>query len=164
MQVLHPVCCGIDVHAAPLTACLRRVSDDGRITPELVDCSTTYGALIAVRSWWHEQQGPVVARERTGVYGKPVSHDLSKTVAVWVAKSPDVRQRPGTKTDVGSVRGAWWRHWWRAQETRCSCPSWRWGVCVARYRSSQWRSKGSVPPTTPRVWPGLWRWSTYWVG
>jgi hypothetical protein len=32
MQVIHPVCCGIDVHAAQLTACLRRVSDDDQIT------------------------------------------------------------------------------------------------------------------------------------
>jgi hypothetical protein len=29
MPVLHPVCCGIEVHAAQLMACLRRVSDDG---------------------------------------------------------------------------------------------------------------------------------------
>ena len=41
MQVIHPVCCGIDVHSTQLTACLRRVSDDGQITTELVDYSTT---------------------------------------------------------------------------------------------------------------------------
>jgi hypothetical protein len=41
MQVIHPVCCGIDIHAAQLTACLRRVSDDGQITPELIACVTT---------------------------------------------------------------------------------------------------------------------------
>jgi hypothetical protein len=55
MQVLHPVCCGIAVHAAPLTAGLRRVSDDGQITPERVDWSPTSRALIACRTWWQAQ-------------------------------------------------------------------------------------------------------------
>jgi len=99
MQVLHPVCCGIDVHSAQLTACLRQVSDDGQITTELVDCGTTYRALIAFRIWLQEQQCPVVAIESTGVYWKPVYHVLSEAIEVCVANSRDVRQRPGKKTD-----------------------------------------------------------------
>jgi hypothetical protein len=51
MQVIPPVCCGIDVHSAQLTACLRRVREDGQITTELVDCGTTYRELIALRTW-----------------------------------------------------------------------------------------------------------------
>lgn len=72
MQVLHPVCCGIDVQAAQRTACLRRVRDDGQITPELVDCGTTYRELTACRPWWQAQQCPVVAMESTGGYWQPV--------------------------------------------------------------------------------------------
>ena len=99
MQVIHPVCCGIDVHSAQLTACLRRVSDDGQITTELVDCGTTYRELIAFRTWLQEQQCPVVAMESTGVYWQPVYQVLSEAVEVCVANSQDVRQRPGKKTD-----------------------------------------------------------------
>ena len=40
MQVIHPVCCGIDAHSAQLTACLRRASEDGEITTELVEYGT----------------------------------------------------------------------------------------------------------------------------
>jgi transposase len=97
--VLHPVCCGIDVHAAQLTACLRRVSEDGQITTELVNCGTTYRELIAFRIWLQQHQCPVVAVESTGVYWKPVYHVLSEAVEVYVANSHDVRQRPGHKTD-----------------------------------------------------------------
>jgi hypothetical protein len=82
MQVLHPVCCGIDGHAAQLTACLRRVSDDGQITTALIECGTTYRALIAFRTWWQEPQCPVVAMESTGVSWKPVYHVWSETVEV----------------------------------------------------------------------------------
>ena len=99
MQVLHPVWCGIDVHAAQLTACLRRGSEDGEITTALVACGTTYRDRIAFRTWLQEQQCPVVAMESTGVYWKPVYHVLSEAVEVWVANSHDVQQRPGQKTD-----------------------------------------------------------------
>ena len=72
MHVLYPVCGSIDGHAAPLTACLRRVRDDGQMPTELVDCGTTYRARIAFRPWLQAHQCPVVAMESTGVYGKPV--------------------------------------------------------------------------------------------
>jgi len=99
MQVLHPICCGIDVHAAQLTACLRRVSDDGQIRTELVNWGTTYRELLALRTWLQEHQCPVVAMESTGVYWKPVYHVLSEAVEVYIANSHEVRQRPGRKTD-----------------------------------------------------------------
>ena len=67
MHVLHSVCCGIDVRAAQLTACLRRVSDDGQITTALVTCGTTYRDLMTFRTWLPAQQWPVVALESTGV-------------------------------------------------------------------------------------------------
>jgi transposase len=80
--VLHPVCGGIEVHAAQLTACLRRVSDDGQSTTELVDCGTPDRERIACRTWWQAQQGPVVAMESTGVSWKPGYHVWREAVAV----------------------------------------------------------------------------------
>lgn len=103
MHVIHPVCWGIDVHAAQLTACLRRVSEDGQITTEMVAYGTTYAALVALRTWLHAHQCPVVALESTGVYWKPVYHVLSATLDGHVANSRDVRQRPGTKTDTSDA-------------------------------------------------------------
>src|SRR5262245_54861869 len=103
MPVLHPVWGDIDVHAAQLTACLRRVRDDGQITTELIECGTTYRALIALRTWLQEQQGPVVAMESTGVYWKPGYHVLRETVEVDVAHSHDVQQWPGAKTDASDA-------------------------------------------------------------
>ena len=32
MPVVYPVCCGIDVHQAQLTACLRQVDGEGHVT------------------------------------------------------------------------------------------------------------------------------------
>jgi hypothetical protein len=47
MQIIHPVCGGIDGHSPQLTACLRRVSDEGQISTELRDFGTTYAELLA---------------------------------------------------------------------------------------------------------------------
>jgi transposase len=51
MQVIHPVCCGLDVHAAQPTACVRRVSEAGQIPTEVVEYGTTYRELLAFRTW-----------------------------------------------------------------------------------------------------------------
>jgi len=105
MHVLHPVCGGIDGHAAPPTACRRRVSNDGQSTTELGDCGPTYRELIALRTWLQEQQCPVVAMERTGVSWKPGYHGLRAAVEVCVAHSQEGRPRPGTKTDEREATG-----------------------------------------------------------
>jgi transposase len=112
MPVIHSICCGIDGHAAPLTAGLRRVSAAGQITTELVHGGPTSRELLTFRPWLPEHQCPVVAMERTGVDWKPVYHVLSEAVEVGVAKSHEVRQRPGPKTDQ---REATWLAELRAQ-------------------------------------------------
>jgi transposase len=99
MEIVHPVCCGIDVHAAQLTACVRRVGAAGQIRTELVEYGTTSRELLAFRRWLHEQGCPVVALESTGVSWQPVSHGLIEEVDGHLAHSRDGRQRPGKQTD-----------------------------------------------------------------
>jgi transposase len=105
MQVVHPVCCGIDGHAAQLTACLRRVNGDGQISTEWRDVGTTYDQLLDLRAWLDEQRCPIAVIESTGVYWKPISHVLVETLEVVVANARSVRQRPGKKTDKAAA--AW---------------------------------------------------------
>lgn len=99
MQVEHPVCCGIDVHKATLTACLRRVDAKGQVTKEVCEFATTSPSLLAFSDWLIEQRCPVVAMESTGVYWKPVYHVLVGTVEVLVGNAHEMRRRPGKKTD-----------------------------------------------------------------
>ena len=73
MPVVYPVCCGIDVHQAQLTA-FSPLSPEGQITTEQRDCGTTYHELLALSDWLAERHCPVVALERTGVYWRPVYH------------------------------------------------------------------------------------------
>jgi hypothetical protein len=41
MHVVYPVCGGIDVHQARLTACLRGVVGDGQVTQDVREFATT---------------------------------------------------------------------------------------------------------------------------
>jgi transposase len=104
MQVVHPVCGGLDVHQATLTACVRRVSADSQMTPDLREFGTTYPALLALSDWLVAQHCPVVAMESTGVYWKPVYHVLVGVVEVMVGNAREMRPRPGKKTDKADAR------------------------------------------------------------
>src|SRR4030095_12762771 len=101
MQVVHPVCCGLDVHQASLTACLRRMRDDGQITTEARVFGTAFGAayaaLLALSDWLSASHCPVVAMESTGVYWHPVYHVLAGTVEVLVGNARERRAAAGRK-------------------------------------------------------------------
>lgn len=71
MQVVDPICCGINVYQACLTACLRQVHDDSQVTTEVREFATTYEALLALSDWLAAQPCPVMAIESTGVYTPP---------------------------------------------------------------------------------------------
>jgi hypothetical protein len=73
MQVVHPVCCGLDVHQATLTACLRCMRDDGQITTEMREYGTTFRDLLALSDWLVEVSCPIVAMESTGVYVRRIT-------------------------------------------------------------------------------------------
>jgi transposase len=104
MEVVHPSCCGIDVHQAQLTACLRRVTEDGQVTQAVRACATAYPALLAWLDGLSAQDCPVVAMESTGVYWRPVYHVLSGTIEVVVGNAQEMRRRPGRKTDKAAAR------------------------------------------------------------
>ena len=130
MQVVHPVCCGLDVHQATLTACVRRVSADGQITTDLREFGTTYPALLARSDWLVAQHCPVVAMESTGVYWKPVYHVLVGVVEVLVGNAREIPPPPSNSrnsTDVilpcpSSSLSCWSGRLSRSM-SRCACSS-----------------------------------------
>jgi transposase len=103
MPGVHPLCCGIDVHQARLTACRRRVTAEGQVTQAVREVATTDPAVLAWRAWRRAQPGPVVARERTGVSWRPGSHVRAGTVEVLVGNAQERRRRPGRQTDTADA-------------------------------------------------------------
>jgi transposase len=100
VEVHHPICCGIDVHKAKLTACLRTVRSGSNVNKEIQSFDTTTKGLLELQTWLLEASCPVVAMESTGVYWKPVYHILRHAVEVIVGNARDIRNLPGKKTDT----------------------------------------------------------------
>ena len=100
MGVLHPRCCGLDVHKETVVACVRRVID-GKTVKEVRTFSTTTASLIALSEWLAEAKCTHVAMEATGVYWKPVWHILSdESFELVLANAAHIKNVPGRKTDV----------------------------------------------------------------
>jgi transposase len=99
VEVLHPRCCGVDVHKASITACLR--SQDGRrATATVRQFGTTTAELLQLHTWLAEAGCTHVAMESTSVYWKPVFNVLEGAFAVVLANAHHIKAVPGRKTDV----------------------------------------------------------------
>jgi len=100
MEIVVPVCCGLDVHKASVAACLRRVGPTGRLHQEARRFGTMTADLLALGDWLVAGGCTHVAMESTGVYWKPVFNLLEGRVPhVWVVNARHVKAVPGRKTD-----------------------------------------------------------------
>jgi transposase len=95
MQILYSCCCGLDVHAKTVVACLIK---NGR--KEIRTFSTMTNDLLKLSDWLTSQGCTDVAIESTGVYWKPVFNILEGIVEVILVNAKHVKAVPGRKTDV----------------------------------------------------------------
>ena len=106
MQILYPLCAGLDVHKDSLTACVRRQMANGEPGTQVRTFKTTTQELMALSDWLCGQGVTHIAMEATGVYWKPVWHILSDgDLTLILANAAHVKNVPGRKTDVADA--AW---------------------------------------------------------
>jgi transposase len=98
MEVVHPRCCGIDVHQASLAVCVA-IKEKGRSEKHKLRCGTTTAELLRLADWLHGHQVTHVAMEATGVYWKPVWHILEGQFELLLANPTQVQALRGRKTD-----------------------------------------------------------------
>jgi transposase len=100
MEVLHPICAGLDVHKETVVACVRHMTG-GKVKTEVRTFATTTGALLELSAWLGAEQVTHIAMEATGVYWKPVWHILADgDFQLLLANAAHVKNVPGRKTDV----------------------------------------------------------------
>jgi transposase len=100
ISVVHPRCCGIDVHKREVQACLLVSAENGLVRQEQRTFGTTMEALLALLDWLVGAGCTHVAMESTGVYWKPLFNVLDGAVEVLVVNAQHIKQVPGRKTDV----------------------------------------------------------------
>ena len=105
VSVLHPVCCGLDVHKQFVTACLMTIDTMGKETSLLESFGTFTDDLVRLREWLLEHECPIVALESTGVYWRPVHNLLEGYLNVVLVNARHIKNLPGRKTDMSDC------HW-----------------------------------------------------
>ena len=99
MEVVHPRCCGIDVHQASLAVCVS-IKENGKSEKQKLRCGTTTAELLRLADWLRGYQVTQVAMEATGVYWKPVWHMLEGEFELLLANPTQVQALRGRKTDL----------------------------------------------------------------
>jgi transposase len=95
MEVVYECCCGVDVHAKMVVACL---ITKGR--KAIRTFATMTEDLLQLGEWLSGVGCTHVAIEGTGVYWKPVCNILEGLVTVIVVNARHIKAGPGRKTDV----------------------------------------------------------------
>src|SRR6266404_9765817 len=96
MQVVHEVCCGLDVHKKTVTACVVWATGRRRQTREF---GTFTRELLELSDWLRASGVTHVALESTGVYWKPVWNLLEGQFEVLLVNAQHIKAVPGRKTD-----------------------------------------------------------------
>jgi transposase len=92
--------CGLDVYQATVVACGLILGKDGKVHKQVRTFATTRRELVSLRAWLLAEGCTHVARESTGVYGKPIYALLEGALEIVVANAQQVKKVPGRKTDV----------------------------------------------------------------
>jgi len=100
LSVLHPVCCGLDVHKKTVSACIISSDKNGEAEFEIREFKTFTDDLFRLREWLTENSCPIVAIESTGVYWCPVYNVLENHVNVVLVNARHIKNVPGRKTDI----------------------------------------------------------------
>jgi transposase len=95
MEVLYACCCGIDVHAKMLVACLLKAGKK-----EVRTFSTMTADLLRLLDWLTQAGCTHVAIESTGVYWRPVFNILEGALDVILTNARDAKGYKARKTDV----------------------------------------------------------------
>jgi transposase len=103
MDVVHPRCCGLDVHKDTVVACVLLSSDQGPPRKEVRTFRTMTAQLQTLRDWLATQEVTHVAMESTGVYWQPLWNVLEGRFALLLVNAAHVKAIPRRKTDVADA-------------------------------------------------------------
>lgn len=104
IEIVHPVCCGLDVHKKKISACLITVNEKGKEQFHIKEFGTFTDELIKMRKWMLVNQCPIVAMESTGIYWRPVHNILEGYMEVTLVNARHIKNVPGRKTDINDSK------------------------------------------------------------
>jgi len=98
MEVVHPRCCGLDVHKKTISACIV-IREHGRTEKLERQFGTFTWELEDLGDWLAKHQVTHVAMEATGVYWKPVWNVLEGGFELMLVNPQHIKALSGKKFD-----------------------------------------------------------------
>ena len=98
MDVLHPRCCGLDVHKGSISACVL-LREAGGVQKHQRRFGAMTHDLYELAEWLRQFEVSQIAMESSGVYWKPVWNILEGQFTVVLANAQHIKNVPGRKTD-----------------------------------------------------------------
>jgi transposase len=112
VEIVYPVCCGIDVHKNFLVACIATTDERGHTDHLIRRFSTNTGDLRRLADWLAANNCKDVCMESTGKYWIPVFNILEQTCNVCLTHPKYVKAIKGKKTDKKDAK-------WIAELFKC---------------------------------------------
>lgn len=131
IQIVHSVCCGLDVHKQKISACLITIDILGKEQHTIKEFGTFTDDLLEMKQWLLNNECPIVAMESTGVYWRPAHNILEGFMEVILVNARHFKHVPGRKTDIadskwlagllkhGLLRGSFIPHMLYQQRFQC---------------------------------------------
>jgi transposase len=104
LKIVHPICCGIDVHKKFVVACIASTDERGITTYKVSRFSTFTGGLLKLSEWLLSNSCRDVCMESTGKYWIPVFNILEDVCRVTLAHPKYLKAIRGKKTDKKDAR------------------------------------------------------------
>lgn len=104
IQIVHPVCCGLDVHKKKISACLITIDKNGEEQYDIKEFGTFTNDLLEMKKWLTDNNCPVLAMESTGVYWRPVHNVIEGFMEVILVNARHIKNVPGRKTDISDCK------------------------------------------------------------
>ena len=104
IQIIHPICCGLDVHKEKISACLITIDEQGLEQYEIKEFGTFTDDLLMMRKWLTDNKCPIIAMESTGIYWRPVHNVLEGHMNIILVNARHIKNVPGRKTDIGDSK------------------------------------------------------------
>ena len=99
VDIVYPVCCGMDVHKNFLVACIATTDERNHTTHQIKRFSTFTGELRRLADWLAANNCRDVCMESSGKYWIPIFNILEKTCSVCLTHPKYVKAIKGKKTD-----------------------------------------------------------------
>lgn len=112
VEIVYPVCCGMDVHKSFIVACIAVTDERSHTKHHIKRFSTFTGDLRRLADWLTSYNCRDVCMESSGKYWIPVFNALEKTCNVCLTHPKYVKAIKGKKTDKKDAK-------WIAELFKC---------------------------------------------